>query len=70
MAAEVGLQSELTTGAVLRGRDRGSRAERRALAEVVIAKGGRRESDFVELFDAHRKLRSAIRRLARPRRAS
>ena len=35
-----------------------------ALAEVIRAKGGRRESDFVRLFDAHPKLRRAIRRLA------
>jgi hypothetical protein len=41
-----------------------SRAERSALAAVVRAKGGRRESDFVRLFDAHRPLRGAIRRLA------
>jgi len=38
-------------------------AERRALAQVVRAKGGRRESEFVRRFDAHRKLRAAIRRL-------
>ena len=44
---------------------RWSRAERRALAEVVRAKGGRRESDFVRLFDRHRKLRKAISALAK-----
>jgi hypothetical protein len=37
-----------------------SPAERRALAAVVRAKGGRRESEFVRRFDAHAKLRSAI----------
>jgi hypothetical protein len=30
----------------------------------VKAKGGRRESDFVRLFDAHRRLRKAIAVLA------
>ena len=39
--------------AVLPGLDRWSPAEKRALAQVVLAKGGRRESDFVRLFDAH-----------------
>jgi len=34
---------------------------------VILAKGGRRESDFVKLFDAHGKLRAALGRLARPR---
>lgn len=41
-----------------------SRVERKALVEVIRAKGGRRESDFVRLFDAHVPLRRAIRRLA------
>ncbi len=39
-------------------------ADRRALAAVIRAKGGRRESDFVARFDAHAKLRRAILRLA------
>ncbi len=56
--------------AVLPGLDGWSAAEKRALGEVVIAKGGRRESDYVRLFDAHRKLRSASRRLARRRRSA
>jgi len=38
--------------------------DRRALAEVIRAKGGRRESDFVALFDRHGRLRRAVRRLA------
>lgn len=41
-----------------------SPAEHRALVAVVRAKGGRRESDFVRRFDAHPKLRAALRRLA------
>ena len=42
-----------------------SAAEKRALATVIRAKGGRRESDFVRLFDAHRKLRKAVAALAK-----
>jgi hypothetical protein len=38
--------------------------EKRALAAVIRAKGGRRESDFVTLFDSHHKLRRAVCRLA------
>jgi hypothetical protein len=38
---------------------------RRALIDVVKAKGGRRESDFVRAFDAHRDLRAAVVRLLR-----
>jgi hypothetical protein len=41
-----------------------SPADRRALVEVMRAKGGRRESDFVRRFDAHPKLGAALRRLA------
>ena len=41
-----------------------SRDQKRSLVDVVRAKGGRRESDFVRLFDRHRRLRGAIRRLA------
>jgi hypothetical protein len=37
-----------------------SPAERRAAVAVVRAKGGRRESDYVALFDRHRKLRAAL----------
>jgi hypothetical protein len=51
--------------AVLPGAPRWSAAEKRALAAVIRAKGGRRESDFVRLFDAHRKLRRAIAGLAK-----
>jgi hypothetical protein len=53
--------------AVLPGVRGWTRDERRALGRVVLAKGGRRESDFVALFDAHRRLRAAVRRLARGR---
>ena len=42
-----------------------SKAERRALFEVMRSKGGRRESDFVAKFDGHRKLRAAFRALQR-----
>ncbi len=50
---------------ILPGVARWSPAEKRALAAVARAKGGRRESDFVRLFDAHRKLRRAIVALAK-----
>lgn len=49
----------------LEGLDRWSRAEKRALVEIIRAKGGRRESDFVKLFDRHRSLREAILNLAK-----
>jgi hypothetical protein len=44
----------------LPGVSRWSTAERRALGRVVRAKGGRRESDFAALFDAHPKLVRAL----------
>jgi hypothetical protein len=49
---------------VLPGLEGWSRAEKRALVEVVRAKGGRRESEFVARFDRHRRLRRAVRALA------
>jgi hypothetical protein len=49
----------------LPGIERFDARERRALADVIRAKGGRRESDFVGKFDAHPRLRRAIRTLAR-----
>lgn len=51
--------------AILPGLERWAAAEKRALAAVIRAKGGRRESDFVRLFDAHRKLRRAVAALAK-----
>jgi hypothetical protein len=48
----------------LPGIERWPAAARHALASVVRAKGGRRESDFVRLFDRHRLLRRALLRLA------
>ncbi len=50
---------------ILPGVARWTPAERKALAAVIRAKGGRRESDFVLLFDAHEKLRRAIVALAK-----
>ncbi len=41
-----------------------SAAERAALAAVIRAKGGRRESDFVRAFDAHLRLRAAVGAIA------
>jgi len=46
------------------GLARWSRAEKQALVAVIRAKGGRRESEFVRRFDAHRRLRAAIARVA------
>jgi hypothetical protein len=40
-------------------------SDRSAVARVVRAKGGRRESDFVHRFDRHRRLRQALFDLAR-----
>jgi hypothetical protein len=50
----------------LEGVERWSPAARRALGEVVRAKGGRRESEFVRRFDRHALLRRAVLRLAAP----
>ena len=47
----------------LPGVSRWSVSEKRALAEVVRAKGGLRESEFVARFDRHAKLRHALRAL-------
>lgn len=48
----------------LTGVERWSAESRHALVGVIRAKGGRRESDFVPLFDRHRPLRRALLRLA------
>jgi hypothetical protein len=48
---------------VLPGVERWPLADRRALLAVIRAKGSLRESDFVHLFDAHRRLRRAMLRL-------
>jgi hypothetical protein len=50
---------------ILPGVEKWSTKERRELARVVRAKGGRQESKFVRLFDGHRKLRRAVVRLTR-----
>jgi len=42
-----------------------SARDRRRLAAVILAKGGRHESDFVPLFDAHTRLREALVALER-----
>ncbi len=46
--------------ALLPAIDRWSTAAKAALVRVARAKGGRRESDYVRLFDAHRPLRKAL----------
>jgi hypothetical protein len=50
---------------VLPGVARWPAGDRALLARVIDAKGGRRESDFVALFDGHTRLRRAILALAR-----
>ena len=50
---------------LLRGVEHWSAAERTAFAKVIRAKGGRRESEFVQLFDAHPRLPRALAKLAR-----
>ncbi|MFQ5791282.1 MAG: hypothetical protein ACE5JI_12495 [Acidobacteriota bacterium] len=45
--------------------ERWSASQKRALLEVILAKGGRRESDYVLLFDRHRRLREAVLELAK-----
>jgi hypothetical protein len=52
-----------------RALDRWPAADRRALARVIRAKGGRRETDYVAAFAAHRRLASLMRSAGRaPRR--
>lgn len=50
---------------ILPGVETWSQAEKRALAAVVRAKGGRRESEFTLKFDAHAKLRRALLKLGK-----
>jgi hypothetical protein len=45
---------------------RWSEPERQALRDVILAKGGRRESEYVARFDAHPKLGAVLAALARP----
>jgi hypothetical protein len=47
----------------LPGLERWSAHERGALVRIILAKGGRRESDYLALFDAHPKLGAALRRM-------
>lgn len=54
---------------LLPGLARWSAPERRAIAAVIRAKGGDRESEFVRRFDAHAKLRAAVAEVARSNRA-
>ena len=51
---------------MLPGVERWSAPERRDLIDVVRAKGGVRESDYLERFERHRRLRAAITRLTTP----
>ena len=49
---------------VIPGARRWSAANRKALREIILAKGGTRESEFVRRFDRHRPLRNALLRLS------
>ncbi len=49
---------------ILPGVERWSPEEKRALILVARSKGGRRESDYLRVFDAHPKLRRALLKLA------
>jgi hypothetical protein len=49
--------------ALLPGLERWSADSRRGLVKVIRAKGGRRESDYVRLIDAHHQLRQALAHL-------
>ncbi len=40
-------------------------ADRKALATLIRAKGGRRESEYTQRFDAHKRLRSALIQLSK-----
>jgi hypothetical protein len=51
--------------AVLPGVRRWPSSDRRALVDVIRAKGGVRESAFVPLFNRHARLRAAIVALCR-----
>lgn len=51
--------------AVLPGVEGWSKADLQGLREVVLKKGGQRESDFVHAFDRHARLRAVIGELAR-----
>ena len=46
------------------GVERWSREDKLALAKVARAKGGRRETDYMRLFNEHKKLRRALLKLA------
>jgi hypothetical protein len=50
---------------IIPGVDKWSTKERGELARVIRAKGGRQESEFVKLFDGHKKLRRAVVKLTR-----
>jgi hypothetical protein len=46
------------------GVSRWTPGEKKALVQVVRAKGGQRESEFVWLFDSHTKLRNAVLKMS------
>jgi carboxymethylenebutenolidase len=55
---------DVDRGRAVRQKPGWSPAEKAALVEAVRGEGGVRESDFVARFDAHARLREAVRSLA------
>lgn len=49
---------------IIPGITRWSKADKELAAQTLLAKGGRRESDFVRLLESHRKLRNSLLKLA------
>ena len=46
--------------ALLKSVERWPLADRRALVQVIRAKGGRRELEYLQRFDEHRRLRAGV----------
>jgi hypothetical protein len=65
VAARAAWQSWAPIVLQLPGIARWSRADKRALADVIRLKGERRESDYLAAFEAHPKLGAALLRLCR-----
>ena len=51
--------------ALIPGLERWSADEKQELVRIILAKGGRRDSDYLKLFDRHTKLGKALRQVTR-----
>jgi hypothetical protein len=49
--------------AIIPGVERWNPHERKQVADIISAKGGRRDSDYLRLFDRHPKLARSLRRV-------